>query len=206
MRILTTCSSVDFNPLSPCGERLMVELEKNRISLISIHSPRAGRDTGAPQLQMRRDVYFNPLSPCGERQVVGDSMSPDIRISIHSPRAGRDGGWTEVEADSRTISIHSPRAGRDFVKTMGIMKKAAFQSTLPVRGETFCIAVSWLRSYLISIHSPRAGRDLTYDDVNLPVINISIHSPRAGRDRKLMLSPILLLLFQSTLPVRGETW
>jgi len=146
---------------------------------ISIHSPRAGRDSGMglfcesihlfqSTLPVRgetrlgsvlppRRQNFNPLSPCGERH---DN--------------------SRVSSEIRVISIHSPRAGRDLNR-------------------------SPKKHYIaISIHSPRAGRDMV-DAFLKSVIEISIHSPRAGRD-KIILQPILdTHQFQSTLPVRGET-
>ena len=105
----------------------------------------------------------------------------------------------------------------------GIIHKFQFQSTLPMRGETrshVCAALlrisihsphagrdvivsartCWI--YRISIHSPHAGRDSTGP---LPVEHqISIHSPHAGRDASHRIS-IVSGLFQSTLPMRGET-
>ena len=80
--------SLNFNPLSPCGER--------RQKICSV-----------PWFH-----YFNPLSPCGERHnflFAPDSM---LYISIHSPHAGRDpqDAFNEVNT---VISIHSPHAGRD---------------------------------------------------------------------------------------------
>ena len=58
--------------------------------VISIHSPRAGRDSDV-------DAYGG----------MGD------QISIHSPRAGRDRREAMSVFLIREISIHSPRAGRD---------------------------------------------------------------------------------------------
>jgi len=58
--------------------------------------------------------------------------------------------------------------------------KVIFQSTLPMRGETFDSPQS-INDLIISIHSPHAGRD---DPVAVIVYadDISIHSPHAGRD------------------------
>jgi len=56
----------DFNPLSPCGERLLFSSSSSLI------------------------FDFNPLSPCGERPA--NELVEIFRqlISIHSPHAGRD--------------------------------------------------------------------------------------------------------------------
>ena len=59
-----------------------------RRDAISIHAPRAGRDS------------------------LHTSGSVHLYISIHAPRAGRDGNSTSPEP-GELISIHAPRAGRD---------------------------------------------------------------------------------------------
>ena len=56
----------DFNPRSPCGERLSQILP----------------DDPHP--------YFNPRSPCGERPYGELSKITRIPISIHAPRVGSD--------------------------------------------------------------------------------------------------------------------
>ena len=80
-----------------------------------------------------------------------------------------------------------------------------FQSTLPVRGATFCkrrssgylfyfnprspcgerrsIAISALQERKISIHAPRAGSDREPHCTLRPCSDISIHAPRAGSDK-----------------------
>ena len=80
----------DFNPRSPCGERLCPNcgarmdkkisihapragsdrraLENLRVGIISIHAPRAGSDViFSPSSSSR--CYFNPRPPCGGRLV-----------------------------------------------------------------------------------------------------------------------------------------
>ena len=123
--------------------------------MISIHSPRMGRDCCAK---------------C--------AIFPIGSISIHSPRMGRDSmdtnsamaaqfqstlpAWGETgRVDAlpvpHFISIHSPRMGRDLNR----MKDMGFN--------------------IISIHSPRMGRDAIQSPAYLDEC-ISIHSPRMGRD------------------------
>ena len=58
---------------------------------------------------------------------------------------------------------------------------------------------------VISIHAPREGSDV---NVHLRVFadrHISIHAPREGSDQPARVKPLLIDLFQSTLPVRGAT-
>ena len=56
----------------------------------------------------------------------------------------------------------------------------------------------------ISIHAPRAGRDHKLTCPSNDKL-ISIHAPRAGRDFVSMIKIQLLMVFQSTRPVRGAT-
>ena len=77
-----------FNPLSPHGERRGAVVGRDHSAVISIHSPRMGRDFQARQTALA------------------------LLISIHSPRMGRDNGGAITVSDIK-ISIHSPRMGRD---------------------------------------------------------------------------------------------
>ena len=56
----------DFNPHSPCGERLRGESVETADFGISIHTPLAGSDTIGRNTAWMTS-YFNPHSPCGER-------------------------------------------------------------------------------------------------------------------------------------------
>ena len=102
----------DFNPRSPCGERLVVLLLYLLAVAISIHAPRVGSDQALRgDLRQRRD--FNPRSPCGERLIAQALVVGRVNISIHAPRVGSDGILREC--------------------SVGV---AVFQSTLPVWGAT----------------------------------------------------------------------
>jgi len=61
----------------------------------------------------------------------------DEIISIHSPHAGRDWYTGQKKGLQILISIHSPHAGRDIFFFIYYNIIIAFQSTLPMRGETF---------------------------------------------------------------------
>ena len=148
--------------------------------VISIHSPRMGRDRACQKARHIAKQDFNPLSPHGERP-GGNGGLLVRRISIHSPRMGRDDTVAAKVATVNGISIHSPRMGRDPHKGSRRATAQPFQSTLPAWGET-----RW-----------RWDAD-GYDQ-------ISIHSPRMGRDQSLMTPQTTRHRFQSTLPAWGET-
>ena len=102
---------VNFNPLSPHGER----------------------HRGGHKLLVQ--AHFNPLSPHGERRADVFPVGQQRVISIHSPRMGRDGG-DGSQPSPRRISIHSPRMGRDQTYAVLVRTDEQFQSTLPAWGET----------------------------------------------------------------------
>ena len=104
----STCVCVDFNPLSPCGERHQNRRRNDANLSISIHSPRAGRDGILPGGIIAPILNFNPLSPCGERQIQIGNVKGDGTISIHSPRAGRDFGGIPNSFTWRNFNPLSP--------------------------------------------------------------------------------------------------
>ena len=83
------------------------------------------------------------------------------------------------------------------------LAKMVFQSTLPMRGETTGRGLK-RRSPAISIHSPHAGRDFLDGILGKYAKDFNPLSP-CGERRWVMRSNGHLSLFQSTLPMRGET-
>ena len=102
--------------------------------MISIHSPRMGRDITATRTNYKIKQFQSTLPAWGE--------------TLPQPR--RCGGIA--------ISIHSPRMGRDLCGAPTAAASKLFQSTLPAWGETVK-AEDKCRQCGISIHSPRMGRD-----------------------------------------------
>ncbi len=167
---------------------------------ISIHPPRAGRDTP------------------GFAEIIPDS------ISIHPPRAGRDAsirlsltgvifqstrpvrGGTKALCNLGVcvnISIHPPRAGRDDRAFSYYDRPARFQSTRPVRGGT---RAEVTRHMPLRFQSTRPVRGGTAQPPSAFLCDaISIHPPRAGRDKGTHVVPTEPKEFQSTRPVRGGT-
>jgi len=149
-----------------------------------------------------------------------------VTISIHSPRAGRDLRHRRRGPYCRHFNPLSP-CGERLAKTRQNGCKAAFQSTLPVRGETRMQQSFLLVHINFNPLSPCGERHDTLNDTidyvgfqsTLPVRGetrvgrackirrlISIHSPRAGRDLSVLMMLDSSSRFQSTLPVRGETY
>ena len=146
---------------------------------ISIHSSHTGRDAVVKFLIGCRH-NFNPLFPYGKRPDTG-SFQMHTSISIHSSHTGRDGSCRSCP-----------------------LFKGQFQSTLPIREET-----SWEIRFLpeaeISIHSSHTGRDGNCNGYaeNRPDFNPLFPY---GKRRTPSDGCCDLRRFQSTLPIREETW
>ena len=79
--------------------------------VISIHSPRMGRDCPRRNLWERHGISIH--SPRMGRDRFGKFDNIIVNhISIHSPRMGRD-PTLSISPQIFSISIHSPRMGRD---------------------------------------------------------------------------------------------
>ncbi len=214
-------SQPGFNPLSLCRERQR-RAKRARRHAVSIHSPYAGRDMYRPLLTKGERVSIH--SPYAGRDDLERVRRLRRLVSIHSPYAGRD---------SRKNAHLLKRCGfnplslcRERPMTADMIEVwMEFQSTLPMQGETqdpapkeakaesfnplsLCrerpehdrLLCVWLA---VSIHSPYAGRD-ALNSYARRIADVSIHSPYAGRDAGLFTSTPNRL-FQSTLPMQGET-
>ena len=104
-----------FNPLSPHGERPSCSRPSGRWRRISIHSPRMGRDPAGAGA-VCRGGNFNPLSPHGERRKLRTTSSRATYFNPLSPHGERPGP-RGPHLCRVSISIHSPRMGRDSKRT-----------------------------------------------------------------------------------------
>ena len=80
--------------------------------VVSIHSPRKGRDEAAATKAVESSEFQSTLPVKGETIITT---------------------WIFTKLN---VSIHSPRKGRDAVSLITSSRKLLFQSTLPVKGET----------------------------------------------------------------------
>ena len=101
-----------FNPLAPHGARRARSAFFVEAAVISIHSPRTGRD----------ELLHS--------QEIADAVFQSTR-----PARGETGKLVPELLQLR-ISIHSPRTGRDIPNDVVIGGYFEFQSTRPARGET----------------------------------------------------------------------
>ena len=169
----------NFNPHSPCGERLG---DVQRIVLrtrISIHTPLAGSDSFLI-ISLHTSRHFNPHSPCGERPNFSWAewtpntfqstlplrgattdlcrMFNAVCISIHTPLAGSDSPSEVMMTIVLLISIHTPLAGSDLKAEALNVFPQIFQSTLPLRGATTGVPALCTGRGYFNPHSPCGER------------------------------------------------
>ena len=148
----------NFNPRSPCGERLHSVQKNSRLAIFQPTLPVRGA-TCASNSSLGVSIHFNPRSPCGERPLI----PPFYRsVDYFNPRS---------PCGERQLQEHKDQQGLK-----------VFQPTLPVRGATYCFADIDAIVY-ISTHAPRAGSDLCDPVGPFGILIISTHAPRAGSDQ-----------------------
>ncbi len=174
----------------------------NRI--ISIHSPRMGRDQGQEWSMDSRDLFQSTLPAWGETQGIERIFGARL-ISIHSPRMGRDcerpGQWRGHRWHFNPLSPHGER-----LAPQGAVPTPCHFNPLSPHGERprrRCSAARGRPHFNpLSPHGERRGRGLrgstpTAFQSTLPAWGetgsaprpsyrscISIHSPRMGRDAR----------------------
>ena len=146
----------NFNPLSPHGERQaqIAELEKE---LISIHSPRMGRDR-PPCTRKTVCRYFNPLSPHGERRPAREPLPSPGHFNPLSPHGERHLGedkWAYALNNFNPLSPHGERPA--WIQPPSLL--LPYFNPLSPHGERPKAGTARPSRRCISIHSPRMGRD-----------------------------------------------
>ena len=174
-----TGSIANFNPRSPCGERLLRSQSFDLAALISIHAPRVGSDTriGAPPPARLKISIHAPRVGSDSRHLHHHQPG---HISIHAPRVGSDSLPLRL-AVRLQISIHAPRVGSDNRNQVTSVKTGNFNPRSPC-GERLGAIGNVLDSALFQSTLPVWGAT--------EVITINFKT----------------FLFQSTLPVWGATW
>ena len=166
-----------FNPRAPCGARLhmdapvyvrnmfqstrpvrgatFVVVVLNRDSCVSIHAPRAGRDT-PHMIDALRSAGFNPRAPCGARpRSSTNARSP---LSFQSTRPVR--GATSVLLPLATPAMFQstrPVRGATGARIFSDGDNR-FQSTRPVRGATRAVSPIWTLRRCFNPRAPCGAR------------------------------------------------
>ena len=213
----------DFNPRSPCGERLQKQqylcLPNEFQSTLPVWgaTPMARLCLKYGAFQSTLPVWgatawhdagrgghpdFNPRSPCGERPTAPAEGRADFLFQSTLPVWGAT-CRSKRAAISASISIHAPRVGSDAVHRC-IRCQHDISIHAPRVGSDSSSVNVIPPFLLISIHAPRVGSDRS-DVLGVVLEDISIHAPRVGSDRSHGNLAGIMSAFQSTLPVWGAT-
>ena len=171
--------AINFNPRSPCGERLVGVINDGDFA------------------------DFNPRSPCGERQNLLAGKTATKLFQSTLPMRGAT-AFPALEVQSSTISIHAPHAGSDLDSLRLMNKFNRFQSTLPMRGATFGFFHFFAYNLNFNPRSP-CGERLGCFRQFLPSFYFNPRSP-CGERPGVSFKRRCFSRFQSTLPMRGATW
>ena len=190
---------------------------------ISIHAPRTGSDTIAPESAIIY-LYFNPRSPHGERRFVIADCAPNAAISIHAPRTGSDvlllshwkyclqfqstlparGATTGCPPTMTTPSDFNPRSPHGERRQEARRKGVHDISIHAPRTGSDIRKIDYIIHTLISIHAPRTGSDSRAASQSRQPPAISIHAPRTGSDGVLLFRAWPVLIYFNPRSPHGE--
>ena len=173
------CSSTNFNPRSPDGERPVTAIDAIIDGLFQSTLPGWGA-TAKTTCSAFQKWHFNPRSPDGERRQMFAACSILSAFQSTLPGWGATGGYPVGQSHHQDFNPRSPDGER--------------------RGLPPTVDERWL----ISIHAPRMGSDISAADA-FGNPDISIHAPRMGSDRGDAKHDGGQCEFQSTLPGWGAT-
>ena len=152
-------ASADFNPRSPCGERLQIMCVLT-LSLEDFNprSPCGERldQSGGSSVEQ----YFNPRSPCGERPPGGPKGPPPAHFNPRSPCGERHRSYIALW-EPGYFNPRSPCGERRGDRADEEDKTKYFNPRSPC-GERRSPPRNRRGSQHISIHAPRVGSDTEF--------------------------------------------
>ena len=178
MRRSATLCRWNFNPRSPCGERLPAHAPKPWNDNFNPRSP-CGERPGALHCVHLRIGHFNPRSPCGERRVVLDWVAEVQQFQPTLPMRGATQSARESVAEI-LISTHAPHAGSDQTRRRG-RRRAEISTHAPHAGSDRACAVMAIANANFNPRSP-CGERRRFHPLHRQVEPISTHAPHAGSD------------------------
>ena len=199
----TTTTPSDFNPRSPCGERLSAF---SRLSILILFQSTLSlrRATRLQSPRQTRPGHFNPRSPCGERlisfrtfvQRVSFQSTLSLRratglLRVHgnrktnfnprSPCGERPGPGAGMPQARANFNPRSPCGERRHVSNILDGKEARFQSTLSLRRATPVLWHGYIEVSNFNPRSPCGERPRVRQATEQPK-SISIHALLAESD------------------------
>ena len=132
-KTLLFCRFRNFNPLPPCGGRLLLSASVQKQHYFNPLPPCGGR----PHVKIVGNpiLHFNPLPPCGGRRQC-DSICLGGRDFNPLPPCGGRRRATGISEHAIGISIHSLRVEGDATSLTRLPIRRRFQSTPSVWRET----------------------------------------------------------------------
>ena len=196
-----TDSQDDFNPRSPYGERLSFSGICTSLHLFQSTLPLRGATPGR-----RGKLVQIPISI--HAPLTGSDLSDAIscivtEISIHAPLTGSDVLSVAVAA-FQGISIHAPLTGSDRKEKGPFFFPQDFNPRSPY-GERRGIPPGFQHRRDISIHAPLTGSDFMSTNAAVKVIIFQSTLPLRGATGQIIIIRRRPNQFQSTLPLRGAT-
>ena len=145
----------NFNPRTPCGVRLPVEMECCHWNNFNPRTPCGVR----LRISINNSLFrrFQSTHPLRGATIVLITVDKIIEISIHAPLAGCDQGAGKPPKRRNYFNPRTP-CGVRLIDWRSSPSLFLFQSTHPLRGAT-CCRECYLRAKNISIHAPLAGCD-----------------------------------------------
>ena len=190
----------DFNPRSPRGERLEIQIVPAFVEIFQSTLPARGATLAAMGKQSQ-NLHFNPRSPRGERLRVANPFHSCGTFQSTLPARGAT-ALTDNAAIITAISIHAPREGSDAIEHCLSTRIYIFQSTLPARGATVRFFIILIVQHVFQSTLPARGATFRFPKI-VRAVQISIHAPREGSDVPRRVSPDTRLHFNPRSP-RGE--
>ena len=144
-----------FNPLPPCGGRLLTHSARCTEKHFNPLPPCGGRPCNARPCYVPV-VYFNPLPPCGGRL---SSLRPTMRSRHFNPLPPCGGRQSaQYNRFKEAIFQSTPSVWRETMKNGAVTKSRPFQSTPSVWRETVSAVVSVAMSDHFNPLPPCGGR------------------------------------------------
>ena len=220
-----SAATCHFNPLAPRGARPTTRLGLPSLRIfqstrpawgetvvivyirvflvISIHSPRVGRDH-FDLFNMAANIEFQSTRPAWGETCLSCQLSARVIISIHSPRVGRDLGLLIVKSDNINFNPLAPRGARPRSGSRHSGWTPYFNPLAPRGARRLsmrCSQTAWrFQSTRPAWGETRTGFTPSRSESNF--------NPLAPRGARLSNQPHFQgasLFFQSTRPAWGET-
>ena len=144
-----------FNPRAPRGARPGVGPTRGVPFDVSIHAPRAGRDSG--NLVGLLASVFQSTRPARGATIFQIIYLTASGVSIHAPRAGRDLLSFHWHKSGMCFNPRAPRGARRF-SAATVTSLTMFQSTRPARGATQLLASPIPQTTRFNPRAPRGAR------------------------------------------------